>query len=372
MEGAADDRHPAARADLIPAMTALSDEEALPLALARFDGVAGAACEPLGTGLINRTFRVRAAAGDLVLQRVNPIFDPAIHENIRAVTRRLAERGVATPLLLDAQGGRPFVDLGDAGVWRLMTFVAGASFDTIQAPSQARAAGLLVARFHAALDGLEHRFVGLRTGVHDTPRHLATLREALAAHEDHRLHSTVRPLGESILAAAAALSPLADLPPRVCHGDLKFSNVVFAGAAGPAAEDARALVDLDTVGPMALAFELGDAWRSWCNPHGEERDDAIFDMAIYAASLDGYLAGLGRPLSSGERAALVGGVEWISLELAARFAADALNERYFGWDPARFPGRGEHNLLRARSQWALHLAVVATRPERAGLLGVRV
>ena len=64
------------------------------------------------------------------------------------------------------------------------------------------------------------------------------------------------------------------------------------------------------------------------------------------------------------------GVEWISLELAARFAADALFESYFGWDPARFPGRGEHNLVRARGQWSMHQALVATRAERAGMLGV--
>src|SRR4051812_9889439 len=105
----------------------------------------GAAWAPLGTGLINRTYRLRAAAGDFVLQRVNPIFDPAIHDNIRAVTERLDERGLVTPLLLDARDGRPFVDLGAGGVWRMMTLVGGASFDVISAPAQARAAGELVA-----------------------------------------------------------------------------------------------------------------------------------------------------------------------------------------------------------------------------------
>jgi hypothetical protein len=50
------------------------------------------------------------------------------------------------------------------------------------------------------------------------------------------------------------------------------------------------------------------------------------------------------------------GVEWVSLELAARFAPTPCFESYFGWDPARFPGRGEHNLVRARGQWSLHQA----------------
>ena len=62
------------------------------------------------------------------------------------------------------------------------------------------------------------------------------------------------------------------------------------------------------------------------------------------------------------------GVEWVSLELAARFAADALAESYFGWNAARFPGRGEHNLVRARGQWSLHQALLASRAARAELL----
>jgi hypothetical protein len=49
---------------------------------------------------------------------------------------------------------------------------------------------------------------------------------------------------------------------------------------------------------------------------------------------------------------LVAGTQTIYLELAARFAADALEERYFGWSPARYATRGEHNLARAGNQLA--------------------
>ena len=167
-----------------------------------------------------------------------------------------------------------------------------------------------------------------------------------------------------------------ELPPRICHGDLKFSNVVFEGVAGEGALAARALVDLDTVAPLGLAWEMGDAWRSWCNPRGEDHAEAIFDMEIFAASLDGYQSGLAEPAGTGrlldepERRALLGGPEWISLELAARFCADALRECYFGWDARRFSGRGEHNLVRARGQWSLHLATIEKRSARSRLLGL--
>ena len=96
--------------------------------------------------------------------------------------------------------------------------------------------------------------------------------------------------------------------------------------------------------------------------------NAVLDLEIMRASLSGYAAGLGRALTADERRALLLGVEWVSLELAARFAADALFESYFGWDAARFPGRGEHNLVRARGQWSLHEALLATRETRAAML----
>lgn len=335
--------------------------------LPRFAVPADARLAPLGHGLINQTFLLESDTARFVLQRVNPLFSAAIHQNIAAVTAALVRAGLLTPLLIPTLDGQACLELPGAppSVWRLMTHVDGASFEVVADLAQARAAGVLIARFHAALDQLPHVFVGLRGGVHDTPRHLEHLRRALAAHRGHRLFGDVAPLAARILDAAAALPALPPLAPRICHGDLKFNNLLFAGASAPARDTALCLIDLDTVGPMALAFEWGDAWRSWCNRAGEDQPEAQLDLDVLAASLDGYRAGRGRDLDVDERQALLLGPEWISLELAARFAADALAECYFGWDPPRFAGRGEHNLVRARGQLSLHQAFHATRPARA-------
>jgi Ser/Thr protein kinase RdoA (MazF antagonist) len=326
---------------------------------------------PIERGLINQTFAVTQGAERYVLQRVNPIFDPHIHDDIRAVTRRLSQRGLPTPTLVDSQANTSWVQLEDGSVWRLMTFVPGATFDRVQSAAQARAAAALVARFHDALDDFEHTFAGTRAGVHDTAAHLAALRGAVAEHPGHRLHEAVDRLATAIVEAAARLPPLEPLPPVVCHGDLKLNNIVFAGAAPPASERATCLIDLDTLGLMQLAHELGDAWRSWCNPAGEDDSEAHFDVATFEASWRGYAEARTSPLGEGQRAALLHSVEWISLELSARFAADALVERYFGWDASRFATRGDHNLRRAHSQWGLHLASIATRDQRARVLGLR-
>jgi len=339
--------------------------------LPRYLGLDGAQAVPLGKGLVNQTYLVGRGGLRFVLQRLNPVFSAAINDNIDAVTRRLADLDMATPRLVPTRDGCLSVDLGaQDGLWRLLTYVDGVSFDVVASLGQARAAGGLVARFHRALDGLDHEFAGMRTGVHDTAQHLHRLREALAVHPDHRLHREVSALSADLFAAVSDLPPLPNLPRRVCHGDLKLNNILFAGCEPPAAEQTVCLIDLDTVGPMALAHELGDAWRSWCNRGPEDASVAKFDVEVFRASFEGFRDGLGRSLLADERRACLHGVEWISLELAARFAADALLESYFGWAPDRYAGRGEHNLARARGQWALHQAVCATRPERARILEI--
>ena len=339
--------------------------------LSRYLGLDGAHIEPLGRGLVNQTYLVSRGGTRLVLQRLNPVFSAAVNDNIDAVTRRLAEVGMATPRLVPTRDGSLSVDLGaQDGLWRLQTYVDGVSFDAVASLGQARAAGCLVARFHCALDGLDHEFAGMRPGVHDTAQHMARLREALDVRGDHRLHREVSALAADLFDAASDLPPLPSLPRRVCHGDPKLNNILFAGFELPAAEQALCLIDLDTVGPMALAHELGDAWRSWCNRSPEDASEAKFDLEIFRVSFEGFRDSLGRPLGADERRACLHGVEWISLELAVRFATDALLESYFGWAPERYPGRGEHNLARARGQWALHRAVCATRRERAHILEI--
>lgn len=327
----------------------------------------GAHVEPLGSGLINDTFAVREGDRDWVLQRVHTVFSPEIHHNIAAVTEHLASKGLATPRLRPTRDGALWSQRSGRS-WRVMTRMPGVTFDAMRSAGQARAAAGALGRFHRALEDLDHTFVGLRSGVHDTPAHLQRLRDAVAEHTEHRLYDVVAPLAELLLRSAESLPALDGLPSRVAHGDPKLNNVMFAGTDGDAAEEALGLIDLDTVAPMPLHLELGDAWRSWCNPKGEDEAQAHFDLDVFEASVHGYTQ-TGPTLSAAERVALTYGVEVISLELSTRFLADALNESYFGWNRERYPSAGDHNLVRARGQWSLHEAAVRTRADRARLLG---
>ena len=319
--------------------------------------LAAPALRPVEVGLINVTFEVTTQDGlRYALQRVNPIFGPEVHEDIEAVTQHLAARGLVTPRLVRAADGALFTRVGDA-VWRVMTWIDGVNLSRADHPDRARAAGLMLGRFHAAVQDLLHTFRSARLGVHDTPAHLAGLVRALDAHPDHPLYEAVAPLGQDILGTMERLEALPAAAARVVHGDPKLNNLVF----DPDTGEAICLIDLDTLARMPVALELGDALRSWCNPGGEDALPGRFELPLFEAAVEGYARGADGLLTGPERGALVTATATIMLELSARFARDALEERYFGWDPARFASRGAHNLLRAQVQRSLAHALLAQR-----------
>ncbi|MEM6730043.1 MAG: aminoglycoside phosphotransferase family protein [Myxococcota bacterium] len=315
---------------------------------------------PITHGHINRTYRVECGVGTFVLQRVAPIFGAEIHGDIAVVTQRLAARGVPTPRLIETEEGALYLE--HDGVWRLMTFAPGRTHLRVGSPALARSAAELLARFHDALADLDYTFQNKRTGIHDTKRHLRTLSVALSEHSDHVAYDEVAPLAESLVARLDALPDVHGFSARPVHGDPKISNVLFDRS-----ERAHCLVDLDTLGRMSVVLELGDAMRSWCNLANEDGEGAEFSQEIFQASMAGYLGAAGASLPPEERDPIIDGVETIALELASRFAADALNESYFGWDRKRFSRASEHNLARARNQVALADSV---RKQRAKLEAV--
>lgn len=328
--------------------------------LARYAGFEDAAARPYGRGLINDTFLLEAPAGRCVLQRLHPVFGAAVHHDIEAVTAHLARKGMVTPRLIPARDGALWVERPTPArveVWRAQTFLPGLlTFDRLARDDHAFAAGALVGDFHRALADLEHEYRFVRAGVHDTRAHLDALARAVDASAVHPLLDQVAPLADDILAAGRALPDLGALPRRHCHGDLKLSNLLFdEGLRGVC------LVDLDTVGRMALPFELGDALRSWSNPAGEDATDCAISAERVGLAVAGYASTAGGLVGRAEAEALVDGLATICVELAARFAADALLERYFGWDPSRHPSRGAHNLVRAKGQWSLARSVLADR-----------
>ncbi|MFT4979255.1 MAG: Ser/Thr protein kinase RdoA (MazF antagonist), partial [Myxococcota bacterium] len=241
----------------------------------------------------------------------------------------------------------------DAGCWRLLSFIPGRTLHKSDDETISEAAGAMLGRFHAALADCTHTFRAPRRDIHDTAARIAELEAALGAQRGHALYDEAAALADEILAAWAVWSarwgdPRA-LPERICHGDPKLSNLRFSADR----DEAVCMIDLDTLGPGTLSAELGDAWRSWCNPGGEDDPrSSRLSIDAFAASARGYMRHA-PPLDAAERESLAPGLERICLELACRFCSDALNNRYFREDRGRWPEPGRHNLLRAEGQHRL-------------------
>lgn len=333
-------------------------------ALAAYPQIVEPSLSALNGGLLNTTYKVDAKNGAFVLQSLNKIFKPELHDDIEAVTAHLEKKGLPTTRLVRTKDGALFTTV-DGVVWRVLTFILGTeTHHKMKDAAMAKEAGALVGRFHAAVADLEHRFAFARLGVHDTPAHMKTLEAALKEHAAHRHFAKVAPLGEQILQAWRAFQPHAAAPQktRVVHGDLKLSNLLFDRHG-----HGVCLIDLDTLAHMPLMHELGDAWRSWCNPAGEDTTETRFDRSLFEAAVRGYLSET--TVSGDEKESLVFGTALISLELAARFCADALRESYFGWNAEKYPDRSTHNLVRATGQFNLHRSVRAQEAEIRTVLG---
>ena len=304
-------------------------------------------------GLINHTWLV-GHPPRFVVQRVNRLFGPTVHEDIEAVTAHLARLGLETPRLVRTDAGELCAVAPDGAAWRVLTFVPGVTVHKMDSPARAREAGALVARFHHAVDSLEWEYRHVRPGAHDTALHMERLERVVGG-------GPALPVAEGILELWRAWPGRLDLPLRHAHGDLKLSNLRFDEAGR-----GLCLVDLDTLSRQPIDVELGDAWRSWCNPIGEDGTDTRLDLDLLAAAIAGYCAE--RALSGEEAEALGVAVERIALELAARFCRDVVEDCYFGWNAERFSSRAEHNLHRALGQLNLARSARAQRAAIAALL----
>ena len=125
--------------------------------------------------------------------------------------------------------------------------------------------------------------------------------------------------------------------------------------------NAISLVDLDTVKPGLIHYDIGDCMRSGCNPLGEETEEweaVHFDLEIGAAILEGYLTQARNFLISADYEYLFDSIRLLAFELGLRFFTDYLaGNVYFKVKHA------EHNLQRALVQFKLTESIETHEPD---------
>lgn len=320
-----------------------------------------------GSGNVNDTYRVTLADAQekhFILQRINThVFHrpELVMMNMRTFTEHVHDRlvreslnGWQVPRILSAQdGNNHFID-ESGGFWRAISFIdASRTYNEVRDLEHANQVGYALGKFHSLISDLgTERLHDTLEGFHIAPRYLRHYDEALARCiptpssqvdyclrfvESHRENVAV-------LEDAKAQNKLRLRP---IHGDPKVNNIMIDDVT----RCAISMIDLDTVKPGLVHYDIGDCLRSCCNPLGEETTDfdAIrFDLDICRAVLQGYLA-LGKQfLDENDYAFLFDAIRLLPFELGLRFFTDYVEGNvYF---KVKHP---DHNLVRALVQFKL-------------------
>jgi Ser/Thr protein kinase RdoA (MazF antagonist) len=323
-----------------------------------------------GNGNINDTFLVTLdskAEKHFILQRINTqvfrqpelvmlnmrTFTEHVHKRLQSAPLSPGRRWEVVRVLLAQDGQDHWLDPGGS-FWRAISFIDGAqSFDTIKDIEHAREVGYALGMFHNLLSDLDtEKLADTLEGFHITPRYLLHYDEVLAKKRTSKSPEVA--YGLQFVSQRRDWAHVLEngrekgrLHLRPIHGDPKVNNVMMDTGTG----QAISIVDLDTVKPGLVHYDIGDCLRSGCNLLGEDFEQwemVRFDPELCQAILQGYLSLAKDFLTENDYDYLYDAIRLIAFELGLRYFTDYLEGNvYFK------ANHQEHNLARALIQFKL-------------------
>ncbi len=324
-----------------------------------------------GSGNINRTFLVAAdskAVTQAILQSINHQVFPEpklISENIRVYTEHVHERMMheefdssrrwELPRIIPTKQGNDYYICADGSFWRATSFIqASKYYEKIKDSEHAKEAGYALGRFHCLVTDLDHRRLhDTLRGFHILPQYLQHYDKVLSQNEcdkEPRALIFCKRFIEERREAANILENAkrqGKLILRTIHGDPKISNILFDNKT----DRAICIIDLDTVKPGLIHYDIGDCLRSCCNLAGEETqkpETAHFDIALCEAILEGFFSIAQSFLNENDYAYVYDSIRLLAFELGLRFFTDFLESDVYY--KTKYQG---HNLTRALVQFKL-------------------
>ncbi len=312
---------------------------------------------PLGNGLINDTFLVTTPDSAFVLQRINAQVFPApeqIMSNLQQLNQHIKQKPSAAvklqiPELLKTLTEQDFFRDDNGDVWRALSFIANSeSLETLSNPDMAAQVSFALGHFHCLLSDLKPEL------LHDTLPSFHIAPDYLQQYTQVLTQATVFPENaycadfiaqhQHFTADLETAKHQGLLKLRVIHGDPKLNNFLFDKHSG----NIISLIDLDTVKPALVHYDIGDCLRSCChNAAGE------FDLAVCEVLLKNYLNEARAFFTDHDYAYLYPAIRLLPFELGLRFYMDYLQgNRYFKVTET------EQNLHRAIAQFKLCASVM--------------
>ena len=321
---------------------------------------------PFGTGHINDTYLVKTKEPhfpNYILQRMNHLIFknvPALMNNVILVTEHIQkklrqlvgnnlERHCMTLVLSEQK--QPYVQDSQGNYWACYVYIEGSkSHDLVMNDKQAFEGGKMLGRFLELLSdfppALLHETL---PAFHDVSWRLNQFSQALEINFANRLASCAEEIA-FVHANAEAMQTILRLgkqnkiPLRITHNDTKFNNVLLDEN-----DNGLCVIDLDTVMPGYIHYDLSDAIRTVANTATEDEKELSkidFNMDLFAAFCRGFLGEVKHSLTDAEKESLADSIPLMPFLMGLRFLTDYLSgDVYY---KIHFP---EHNLQRTRAQF---------------------
>ena len=323
---------------------------------------------PFGNGHINSTFLLVDC--DCILQKINTsIFtDPSgLMENIFLVTEHLKKHDPNRPTLeiLKTVDNKLFHQTPEGDCYRVFKYIPNTrSIESNATAEDLFEAGACLGHFQKTLQSFPVELLCEPIkDFHHTPKRVQTFKEAIANDVAGRASSIQAEIDFALQFAHEAdivVNGLEDgtILSRVTHNDTKINNYLFEENGNKAV----CLIDLDTVMPGCLLYDVGDALRLGGSTAAEDEADLSkvhFKEDSFQAFVKGYLSEMRDNLTEKEYELLPFSVRLITYEQGIRFLTDYLNgDTYYKIQ------HEHHNLDRARNQFKL----VAELKEKENLM----
>jgi Ser/Thr protein kinase RdoA (MazF antagonist) len=300
-----------------------------------------------------------------VVQRINRVAFKDLRivaNNFTNASRLLRSRDVRTVKVRTTRAGEPwfFDDSGD--LWRAYAYVEGRVVPP-RSMSGVREVAYAFGAFVRALGAVDGSLFELAIPrFHDFEHRVRQFERAVATDRAGRAHASAHDV-DRVRALVAQVRALDEFslwkrqPVRIVHNDAKPANLVRR------AHERPCVIDLDTIGPGRLGYDLGELVRSVIPEHDT---GAPLDVPMIEHVWTGFVDGWRHPLDRAERASVpIAGVV-LSVELASRYLASHLaGDRYFVDDGTR-PSQTRARVQMRRA--AMQLDVIDDLRERAEIL----
>ena len=309
-------------------------------------------------GLINQTFVVSTGNKDIrhfVLQAINtsvfPLYNKGL-ENIILVKNQLETSSF--PYKFPAPISDKYICIDDV-IWRLTPFVEGSVCYKVSDKDMAFEAAKCLGSFYKSLHNFDvNKLHTTLPNFHNGNFRLMELDKSITNADFDRLNNA-RELIKKINSCRAILERFdklnEELPKRVIHFDTKINNFLF----DKATNQAKAIIDLDTLMPGSVLSDIGEMIRTFSNTLAEDSKDLIrvrSDIEIIQCIISGFLGNCKDILTNTEKDNLFFSGKAITLLQCIRFITDYLNNDSY-YKIAYF----DQNWIRAQNQWALYCSL---------------